>query len=324
LPELMNAQLGSLLPKLTSLLPPDIATEQFRAALFLELTGRPDLAECTPESIRECVVKAATYGLLPGRDVHFLPFRNRRKGGKKDATYVPNYLGLILALERTGKVKRAFAHPVYEGDEYGFDYFSDRPIHKPALSLGKSQGKILFYYGAILMKDGTCHFEVLTLEDIAAVKARGPAHDDGPWVTDPIMMARKTALKRVAKYVKVTPAMQDMLEEDAARERADIPEARHRQNIIDLFGDDAVNTQTGEMTPLQVSGNAPPAREVAPQSTPSVKRALAQTTPPADGILGDARALQNDNGENTGDYGASWGPTDESLWDQEEAGEEQA
>ena len=286
LPAQLTGNLKALLPNLASLLPPDIALDQFRAALFLELTGHADLVECTPESIRECVVKAATYGLLPGRDVHFLPFRNKRKGGKKDATYVPNYLGLILALERTGKVSRAFAHPVYEGDEYGFDYFADRPIHKPALSLGKEQGKILFYYGAVLMKDGTCHFEVLTLRDIDTAKKRAPAHEDGPWITDPVMMARKTALKRVVKYVKITPAFQDMLAEDAAREQEDISESRHQKNIVDLFGDAA---------PM----------------------ALTQPRIDVDRETGEIIKADDDPASS----GASWGPENPNLFEEEERAE---
>jgi recombination protein RecT len=237
LPAPMVSLMQQLVPDCTTLLPPDITTEQFRAALWLELTGRPQLHDCTPQSLRECVVKAATYGLMPGRDCHFLPFSNRRSGGGKVATYVPNYQGIILALERTGKVRRAFAHPVHEGDEWQYDYFSDRPVHKPAQTVGKKQGPELFYYGAIQFKDGSFAVEVLTLEDLEKIKRSSPAHEHGPWIDWPEMMKRKTALKRVAKYVRLTPQQAAMLDEDEVREREDIPAERHRQNIVDLFGD---------------------------------------------------------------------------------------
>jgi recombination protein RecT len=238
LPALVKHQLKSMMEHLGVLLPPDITLEQFRAALWLELSGRPALFDCTHESLRDCTLRAASHGLLPGRDCHFLPFRNKRKGGARDATFVPNYQGIILALERSGKVRRAFAHAVHEGDEWGFDLFADRPIHKPAVTLGKKPGKELFYYGAIMFKDGTCAFEPMTLEELEAIQKRSPAHEEGPWVTDRAMMRRKTALKRVAKYIRLTPELRQMLEDDEARERDDIPDARHRQNIVDLFGDD--------------------------------------------------------------------------------------
>ena len=91
----------SLVPDCNTLLPADISSEQFRAALWLELTGRPALHTCYTASLRECVIKAATYGMLPGRDCHFLPFSEKNHKEKK-ATFVPNYSGVLRALYRTG------------------------------------------------------------------------------------------------------------------------------------------------------------------------------------------------------------------------------
>jgi recombination protein RecT len=248
----------SLMPHLPSLLPNDISTEQFRAALYLELAGRPALGECTPESVRNAVIKCATYGMLPGRDAHLLPFGSRRKGGQKEATYVANYFGLILALERSGKVRRAFAHAVHEGDQWEFDLFGDRPLHRPAVTLGKEAGRELFYYGAIMFKDGSCAFEVVTLEELDAVRRRSPAHEGGPWVSDRVMMCRKTALKRVAKYVHLTPESRAILAEDEVREREDMPTERQADNVHALFGPGVNPTAYVPPTP-----DAPP-QHVAP------------------------------------------------------------
>jgi recombination protein RecT len=237
LPTAVTDMVKVVLPDLKNLLPPDITLDQFRAAVWLELTGRWGLQECRPQSIREGIVKAATYGMLPGRDCHLLPFKSRRGGGQKDATFVPNYFGIILTLERTGKVAKAFAHPVYHGDTFEIDYLADKFSHIPAEILGKEQGKIRFYYGCIRLKDGTTHIEVMTLAQIDEIRKRAPAHDEGPWVTDHVMMSRKTALKRVAKYVRLTPEQQRMLEDDAARERDDMSPERLRDTITILSGD---------------------------------------------------------------------------------------
>src|SRR5262245_1935354 len=86
LPPAMVETMKGLMPTVPALLPADIAPEQFRAALYLELSGRRDLADCTQDSLRDCVIKAALHGLLPGRDCHFLPFRNKGQGGKRTAT----------------------------------------------------------------------------------------------------------------------------------------------------------------------------------------------------------------------------------------------
>ena len=235
LPAPLAQTIAGLMPQIPALLPPDIPVEQFRAALYLELSGRPGLVECTLESLRDAVIKAATYGLLPGRDCHILPFRNKR-GNNKLATNIPNYFGLILTLERTGKVAKAFAHPVYSGDEFVIDYLADQYKHVPAIVRDRAPGVLRCFYGCVKLKDGTTHIEMMDEAQVDAVRRKAPAHDQGPWVDDYLMMARKTALKRVMKYVRLTPQQQAMVEEDDAREREDIPDERHRQNIVDLFG----------------------------------------------------------------------------------------
>ncbi len=259
LPDTTIAMIRTLMPSLPALLPPDISTEQFRAALWLELSGRPALKDCTLQSIRESTIKAATYGMLPGRDCHFLPFNDRQKGGKV-ATYVPNYFGVLLALDRTGRVDDAFAHPVYEGDVFVCDHLAGLYSHVPAYTLDppRAQGKVRFYYACLLLKGSNKkHVETMTMEKLDAVRLRAPSHDNGPWVTDKDEMCRKTVLKRAAKYIKGAPQLHAMLADDDVRERTDIPEARHQDNLAALYGMDAgtptdperlrASRQTGEI-----------------------------------------------------------------------------
>ena len=52
--------------------------------------------------------------LTPRPRLSLLPF-SQKGASQKQATYVPNYFGVLLSLDRTGKVEDAFAHPVYEG-----------------------------------------------------------------------------------------------------------------------------------------------------------------------------------------------------------------
>jgi phage RecT family recombinase len=239
LPAPVVSTMRDLMPDVYKLLPPDITSEQFRAACWLELTGNKDVPECVVESIRDVIIYAANYGLMPGRDCHFISYKQKKYRGAKGLQCIPNYFGILRTLDRTGKVRRAFAHPVHEGDEWSFDMFQDRPVHRPAVTLGKTPGKELFYYGAVMFKAGDCAFEVVSLEDLDAIRRRAPGHDSGPWVTDTVMMKRKSAIKRVAKYVQLTPDVRQFLEADDAREHEDIPPVRHQQNVIDLFGEGA-------------------------------------------------------------------------------------
>lgn len=282
LPALLTAELSTILPQIDSLLPADIAVAQFRAALWLTLTRGWGLEDCEPKSVVDCVIKSATYGMLPGRDCHFLPFRDKRRGNKRQATFVPNYFGIIRSLDRTGKVAKAFAHPVFSTDHFEVDYLADVFEHKP--TRGK-QGQLICFYGCIVLKDGTKHVEVLTLDEIDAVKRRAPSHDEGPWVTDYLMMARKTALKRVAKYVQLTPEMTTLLDEEDERERSEVTDAQAQQTIAELWGE-SVDMQTGEVMMSKTAPHAPQSTEsyvtseTAPESSP--EPSAPQESPGAD------------------------------------------
>lgn len=251
LPAALTQQLRSTTPTLYKLLPPDIDAEQFRAALWLTLTTTRGLVEdCTPASIMQCVVKAATHGMLPGTDCYFLPFRNKRAGsGKKQAAFVPGYEGIIRALDRTGKVRKAFAHPVYTNDHFVIDLLADICEHRPPRH--GPRGTLESYYGCILMRDGTRHVQPMSLEELDAIRRQAPAHEEGPWATHPVAMARKTAIKQVAKYVHLTPQVQALLAGDEARAAQDIPASRVQQHINDLYGGDdaapAFDQRTGEI-----------------------------------------------------------------------------
>lgn len=234
LPAPILNQIQAVMPNIPALLPVDISLEQFRAAAWLELRQVRGLTECSGESVAAALVKAAQDGLLPGRDCHIIPFKNARNG-RKEATMVTKYQGLILSLERTGKIKKAFAHAVYSKDKFEVDYLADVFSHKPCL-MG-DRGKLQCVYGCILEKDGTRHFEVMSLGQIDAIKARAPGHDSGPWTSDYEEMARKTALKRVAKYVRLSPQVQQLLADDDERERSDIGDERFRETAADLYGE---------------------------------------------------------------------------------------
>lgn len=250
LPVALQDAIREQLPAINTLLPPDISMNQFRAATWLALQEEPKvLSECSVDSTKQAIVRAATYGLLPARDCHFLPF-------KKRTTFVPNYQGLQRALDRTGKVKKSFAHAVYENDIFDVDQLADIYSHKPNID---NPGKLRCFYGCVIMKDGTKHVQVMTLADVDRIKAKSPAHESGPWVTDYVAMGRKTALKQTMKYVNLSPQIASMLAEEEERERSDIPAERVQQHITDMFGDEVnptahveVDPETGEIIPHDV------------------------------------------------------------------------
>lgn len=242
MPKALQEAIKAQLPAINQLLPEDISIDQFRAATWLALQEQPKvLSECSVDSTKQAIVRAATYGLMPARDCHFLPF-------KKRTTFVPNYQGLQRALDRTGKVRKSFAQAVYMQDHFVVDILADVYEHRPNVD---NPGTLRCFYGCVIMKDGTKHVQVMTIAQVDAIKARSPSHESGPWVTDYVAMGRKTALKQTMKYVNLTPQITALLTEEAEREASDVPTARVQQHIADMFGDEsnptAYNPQAGEV-----------------------------------------------------------------------------
>lgn len=102
------------------------------------------------------------------------------------------------------------------------------------------------------------------------------------------------------------------------QEETPIPEARHRQNIIDLFGDEAVNVQTGEIVARE--GGQRAAREAPGAGSNDRETAEESTETSSQGRqpLEAAGSLKNDCGENTDAGAPSWGPDSPNLFEAEE------
>ena len=103
IPQAQVETLRAIMGSIERILPPHIGLDEFRGALMLHLQTGKKLASCTAESIVACVLKAATIGLLPGRDCTFVAFYNSKKKVNV-ATCVPGYQGMTRELYATGSV----------------------------------------------------------------------------------------------------------------------------------------------------------------------------------------------------------------------------
>lgn len=230
--EVMKQDLLTRREQWSGVLPALLTPERFLNFALLTLAETPRLFECTKTSLLAGIYQAAKDGLELGRDCYLIPFKG--KSGLLEATYVRDYRGLVKLLERTGKVKKAFAEIVYEHDTFDLDYGEpDKPLtHKPAL---RQRGKPLGAYGAIVMKDGTMHVHYLERDDLARVRQQAPGREQDTWIKHPQEMERKTALKNVCKYVPLIPEVQEALTQEEAGEPAPVGVEGAQQNVALLF-----------------------------------------------------------------------------------------
>lgn len=189
-------------------LPRHLDIDRFMRIAFTSIRQNPNLLGCTPQSLLAAVMQAAQLGLEPDGilgHAYLVPYKNN-KSGTTDAQFQVGYKGLISLARRSGEVRSICAHVVYENDKFEFAYgLSEKLEHVPARG---ERGNKIAVYAIAHFKDGGYAFEVMFNEDVEKIKKKSRAASSGPWVDFPDEMWRKTAVRKLAKYLPLSVEFQ--------------------------------------------------------------------------------------------------------------------
>ena len=204
-------EINALAPQFAALLPADVSPEKFREVALAAIRRMPALLNCDRQSLFNAVLAAAQDGLMPdGREGAIVP----RKG---KAVWQPMIQGIYKRVKTSGSVASISANVVY-ADEV-FDVLlgdEDRIVHRRDMSKVANGNEVAVYAIAVL-KDGTKEREVMTWEQIMAVRQSSATPNDGPWVSWPDEMARKTVVRRLAKRLPVLDQADEALHRTIGR-----------------------------------------------------------------------------------------------------------
>lgn len=187
--------------------------------LALESAKRPEIVQCEPASIVAVVMKAAQCGLpLDGTHSAMVPFRDK---GVLKAQFIPMFQGLIVASMRNGGVKSVWSSVVYDGDVFR-EVRGTNPglVHEPSIG-NRSIDKAFGVYACAKLETGETVFEFMDKEQVLAIKKTSKAVASGPWskADQEGEMWRKTAVRRLAKYLPKSPDLQAVLDADEEYEK---------------------------------------------------------------------------------------------------------
>lgn len=243
-PLTFNSLLERMKPQLAAILPKHLTPERMLALARLAATKTPKLKDCTPLSLVDAIAHASRLGLEIGSHAHLLPFKNG-KTGQFEAVMIPDYRGLIHLARSSGQVRHVDARLVFKGDEFDYQLGSDPWIkHKPKLGANRDDANLLYVYAIGHLSTGERVFdEPMTKAEVDAVRKRSRASENGPWVTDYQAMAKKTAVKRLAKFLPQTPELVAAIELD---NRAETGEVGIVSDLIDTS--ESVNQQVAQQT----------------------------------------------------------------------------
>ncbi len=76
------------------------------------------------------------------------------------------------------------------------------------------RGEMYAVYSTVTFKDGSKQTDVMTKDEVEAIRKRSKAGQSGPWVTDFNEMAKKTVFRRVSKWITLSPEVADALDKD--------------------------------------------------------------------------------------------------------------
>jgi phage RecT family recombinase len=185
-------------------LPEGVPLDRFMRLARDAVLVQPQLAECSADSVLRALAKCAASGLpLDGKFSSLIV--RKSKHGRPTASWDPSYRGMVSLALASGLVKDAQGYAVRSADRFEVELGSEpRIVHVPCL-LPKC-GEVIAAYAVATLASGGRVIEVLTLGDIAKIRAMSPAGDSGPWSTWFDEQSRKSALRRLLKRLPASPA----------------------------------------------------------------------------------------------------------------------
>lgn len=191
-------------------LPSGMSVDRFQRLLLTAANTNPELLACTPNSFLAAGVTAAQLGLEPNDPrglAYLIPFNDSKRG--KIVNFIIGYRGFLDLARRSGMVSSINAFAVFEGDTFEYRLGLDPHLeHIPAEDGDDDPAKLTHVY-AVAKVQGEPQFVVLTRKQIERTRAssQGGKSPYSPWAKHYEEMAKKTALRRLCKYLPQTVEM---------------------------------------------------------------------------------------------------------------------
>ena len=191
-------------------LPKHLSPEKMLRVAMTSIQQNYLLLECDPKSLIGAIMEASQLGLLPDGvlgHAYLIPYWNSKKK-IYEAQLQIGYRGFLELAYRSQRITKIYAQVVYEGEKYEVELgLHPKLVHIPSPPNGESRD-IVATYAVVYFKDAEPDFEWLWKEEIEKVRKISKAADNGPWVTHYEEMAKKTAIRRLAKRLPLSTELQ--------------------------------------------------------------------------------------------------------------------
>lgn len=202
--------------------------DEIMRCVLVAASRTPRIAECTQDSIMRCMMEAAVIGVRPGGFMGrgwLVPRWNSKvnngrgqKPGAYELSFDPGWRGLADVARRSKVVARIEAHVVYQRDTFRVTKGTNPTVIHDPYDGDDDPGEVRAAYAVAFFADNTTQAEVVRRRDLDKIMAASSSKDPktgkpvGPWVDWYEEMARKSAVRRLCKYLPTDEELEYALE----------------------------------------------------------------------------------------------------------------
>lgn len=293
-------------------LPEHIKPERFQRIVLTAVLGDPMLLRADRKTLLEAAMRAAQDGLMPDkREGAFVVFNT--KIGKDEhgkdiwgnaVQWMPMIGGIIKKMHQSGEIAMVTAKVVYGGDIFRAWVDDDGEHVNYEQAEHPDFDTIRQVFALAKTKEGAVYVETLTPRDIEKIRSVSRSKDKGPWATWWEEMAKKSAIRRLAKRLPLSADMHDLIQRDNDMyDLSQAPEPRpslqQRLQVAKLAAPVAAGGDEGFDPSFVARETSEPSSEAAiDPETPSIPEDVAaEFTPSETGSAANQSADAADQGE---------------------------
>ncbi len=192
--------------EVAKVLPKHLTPQRLSRIAVTAIMKNPDLLKCSVPSIMNSLMICAQAGLEPdGRMAHLIPYGNV-------CQLIFDWKGMVSLALRNG-YEVVYGDKVCEGDTFDARVVDGIKKINHSINYRQPRGEAYAYY-TVCQNDGHIDFEIMTKDEVEAIRERSRAKNAGPWRSDYDEMAKKTVIRRMSKRWDLMPEIRDVINAD--------------------------------------------------------------------------------------------------------------
>ncbi len=202
-----RAMLDQSAKELKKALPKHIPVDRMIRVVMTSVRLNRKLLDCDPMSLLAAVFESSQIGLVPDGalgEAHLVPYGTK-------CQLIPGYKGLVKLARQSGEIADIYALVVYEGEPFVYKAGLNRTLEHTPLPPSERGEKAVGAYAVAEWRTGDKSWTWMWVEELDVIRDKAlskQTSQDVPWRQHLGEMRKKTAIRRLAKLLPLSPEFQ--------------------------------------------------------------------------------------------------------------------